>query len=152
MRFKVTSPKDFWSGALFLAIAVTAGAVALRYPAGTLSRMGPGFFPLTLSGILALTSAVLLARSFVVVEAGPTGWRPLAMLCVLGGAGLFAGLVDVMGLALTSALLIVVTSLGGWEWSWARMLALAAGMAAFVVLLFVFLLNIQLRIWPAPWS
>ena len=86
------------------------------------------------------------------IEPDPTGFRPLAVLCVLGGAAVFAGLVDIMGLALTSALLIVVTFLGGWESSWGRMLALAAGMAAFVVILFVLLLNIQLRIWPALWS
>jgi hypothetical protein len=152
MRLKVTSTKDLWSGVLFLAIAVIAGAMALRYPTGTLSRMGPGFFPLALSGILALTGAVLLARSFIVVEPGATGFRPAAVLCVLGGAALFAGFVDVLGLALTSALLIVVTFLGGWESSWGRMLALAAGMAAFVVILFVLLLNMQLRIWPALWS
>jgi len=152
MRFKVTSTKDFWSGALFLTIAAVAGTVALRYPAGTLSRMGPGFFPLALSVMLALTGAVLLARSFIVTEVGPTRSRPVAVLCVLGGAALFAGLVDVMGLALTSALLIIVTFLGGWESSWGRMLALATGMAAFVVILFVLLLNVQLRIWPALWS
>ena len=44
MGFRVTSTKDFWSGALFLAIAAVAGAVALRYPAGTASRMGPDSF------------------------------------------------------------------------------------------------------------
>jgi hypothetical protein len=151
MRLRINNAKDFWSGALFLAIAGIAAAAAIHYPAGTLSRMGPGFFPLALSGILAIIGAVFLARSLAVTEPAPAGFRPLAIICVLGGAALFAALVDQLGLALTSALVIVVTYLGGWQFSWSRMLALAAGMAAFVVILFVLLLHMQFRIGPAPW-
>ena len=152
MRCKVTSAKDLWSGALFLAIGSIAVATAARYPTGTLSKMGPGYFPLVLSGILALIGVVLLARSVIVVEPPPTGFRPIAIVCVLGGAAVFAGLVEILGLAPTSFLLIVVSYLGGWEFSWRRMLALGLGMTAFVVALFVLLLRMQFRIGPALWS
>jgi hypothetical protein len=152
MRFKVTSLTDLWSGLLFVAIGGTAGVVALQYPVGTLSRMGPGYFPLVLSGFLALVGGAMLVRSTVVVEAPPSGFRPRAIFLVLGGAAVFAAGVEQLGLALTSFLLIVVTYLGGWEVSWRRMLALGVGMAAFVVVLFVLLLNMQFKIGPAPWS
>lgn len=152
MPWKVKSAKDLWSGVLFVTIGCVAFATATQYATGTLSKMGPGYFPLVLSGILALTGVAFLARSVVVDEPPPSGFRPIAIACVLGGAALFAGLVEILGLALTSLLLIVVTYLGGWEFSWRRMLTLGVGMAAFVVVLFVLLLNMQLRIWPALWS
>jgi len=152
MRVKPTSVRDFWSGILFTGIGGAGIVTALHYPAGTLSRMGPGYFPLALSGILALTGLIFLARSLVVEAPPPAGFRPVAMLCVLGGVAAFAGLVDILGLAPTSLLLIVITYLGGREFSWQRMLALGFGMSAFVVVLFILLLKMQFRIGPVAWS
>jgi hypothetical protein len=152
MQLKVTSGKDFGAGLLFLAIGGTSLAVAQNYALGSLSRMGPGYFPTVLSGVLLIVGFALFIRSFQVVEPGPRGFRPWAVLAVLGGAALFAVGVEALGLAITSALVIVVTYLGGWEVRWHQLALLVALMTALVIVLFIILLKMQLRIGPALWS
>jgi hypothetical protein len=57
MRFDLRNNKDFLAGSLFIAIGVVAVAVARNYPFGTAMRMGSGYFPSVLGGILILLGA-----------------------------------------------------------------------------------------------
>jgi hypothetical protein len=45
--------RDYYGGALMLLIGLAAAIQGSRYPVGTLSHMGPGFFPTALGVILA---------------------------------------------------------------------------------------------------
>ena len=62
---RIRSPKDFWSGLVFIAIAVAFMALAARYRLGTAEKMGPGFFPIMIGIVQAGLGAILLGRSFV---------------------------------------------------------------------------------------
>ena len=52
----IKNKKDFWAGIFFIAFGAGAAAVAQENALGTLSRMGPGFFPTALGVILAPVS------------------------------------------------------------------------------------------------
>ena len=45
----VKDPKDFWSGALFIAFGCAGLWFGRDYAIGTAARMGPGYFPLMMS-------------------------------------------------------------------------------------------------------
>ncbi len=49
----IRNPKDFWAGALFVAIGVGTLLMGSKYTLGTAARMGPGYFPRIL-GILLI--------------------------------------------------------------------------------------------------
>ena len=55
----IKNKKDFWAGIFFIAFGAGAAAVAQENALGTLSRMGPGFFPTALGVILALLGCCL---------------------------------------------------------------------------------------------
>ena len=46
--------KDVWAGLMLIAIGAAAMFFARNYPFGTALRMGPGYFPMLLGGLLIL--------------------------------------------------------------------------------------------------
>ena len=65
----MTGPRQGTAQALLMAaIALFFGLNALRYPAGTLARFGPGFFPLVVSTALLVLAVAMLVRSRLVAS------------------------------------------------------------------------------------
>jgi len=62
---KIKSPKDFWSGLMFVGTGVFFAAWAIaHYQMGTAVRMGPAYFPTMLGGLLVVLGLIILAGSF----------------------------------------------------------------------------------------
>jgi hypothetical protein len=79
-RLVTTSNRDYYGGALMIAIGLGAVVQGRQYPIGTLSRMGPGFFPVALGAILAFTGlAIIVTARFAARPAEdarlPPEWR-----------------------------------------------------------------------------
>lgn len=133
----IRAPKDFWSGLMFLAVGVAAFVIARGYPMGTATRMGPAYFPIVLSGLLALIGLVVLVRSFLVPGERIVGfaWRPLAYVAV--STVLFGVLVRGGGLVLSLLVLTVLSAWASRHFTWKAAVALAIGLTVFSVLVFV---------------
>lgn len=79
-RLVTTSNRDYYGGALMMVIGLGAIIQGRQYPVGTLSRMGPGFFPVALGAILTFTGlAIIVAARFAARETEtaplPAEWR-----------------------------------------------------------------------------
>lgn len=61
----IAGSKDFWSGVIFLGVGVAFAGFGRHYPMGTTMRMGPGYFPTLLGGLLALIGLGLIIRSLL---------------------------------------------------------------------------------------
>lgn len=80
---KVGSLKDLITGLMFMAIGGVYAAGALsRLSIGTASNMGPGYFPLLLSGALVVVGIIVAGRSFVPGHSlsTPIPWRAIALV------------------------------------------------------------------------
>src|SRR5215831_14593930 len=55
--------KDCWGGLMLIAIGAAAVLIARNYPFGTALRMGPGYFPVVLGGVLILFGLAILGGS-----------------------------------------------------------------------------------------
>jgi hypothetical protein len=134
----IRNPRDFWAGAIYVALAVAVIWIGRNYQQGSSARMGPGYFPVVLGGILAIFGVVSIVRSFIrpgePVEA--IAWRPLGL--VLGSVVLFGLLLDRAGVIIALACLIVVSASAS-RYSRVNMTSVAAmtGLVAFCVLVFV---------------
>jgi Tripartite tricarboxylate transporter TctB family len=82
MRVDLRNNKDVLAGLLFILIGAFAVLIAMDYPMGSAKRMGPGYFPMVLGGILCLFGAVLTVRGLLTGEkvSGGWGWKPVALL------------------------------------------------------------------------
>ena len=135
---RIRNPRDFWAGAIFLALAIVAIGIGRSYQLGTSERMGPGYFPTVLGSILALFGVVSIGRSFIRPgEAiAALAWRPLVL--VLGATVLFGLLLDRLGLLIALPCLIVVSALASrYSRLDATSIVAMIGLVAFCALVFV---------------
>lgn len=142
-------PRELLSGLLFLLFGAGLVWQSQAYAMGTLTRMGPGYFP-TLVGIGIIgVGLTLMAQGLI--AAGPrvplVALRPLVFL--LAGIVAFALALDRFGLIIATVVLILIarfassTPLG-----WIATVVLAAALAAIGALVFRELLGLPLRLWP----
>jgi hypothetical protein len=139
MKNDLLGNRDFLAGIVFVLIGVLAVTVARDYPFGTAMRMGPGYFPTVLGGILILLGAWVIVRGLRSGEGvkGEWGWKPLVFIAV--AFVLFGLLMPRLGLVPALAAAILASACGGPEFRTKEALALAAVMSALtaVVLLYV---------------
>ena len=64
MRLKIKNPQDFWCGILFIALGALAIHLSRDYEMGSALRMGPGYFPAWLGGIMMGFGVVIGGLSF----------------------------------------------------------------------------------------
>jgi hypothetical protein len=60
----IKNPKDFWAALMFIGFGAFVVAWSLtHYQMGTAVRMGPGYFPVMLGGLLAVLGAMVFVQS-----------------------------------------------------------------------------------------
>ena len=79
---QVSGSKDFWAGLLFIGVGTAFAAGAADFRIGTSARMGPGYFPMMLGILLAITGTFITVGSFLKERGdddamGRFAWRPL---------------------------------------------------------------------------
>jgi hypothetical protein len=144
---RVKDHRDFWSGILFIAFGCAGLWFGRSFPVGTLSRMGPGFFPMMMSVALIGTGAFLMARSLVVAGEPIERIEPLPQLLVLAAIVAFGLLIERVGLAVSVIAVAVISGLAARGLRWFELAALAVAMSALSVVLFVYLLGQPIPVW-----
>jgi hypothetical protein len=141
---------DFSVGLLYLLLGSGFAWGAYGYGLGTPARMGAGFFPFWLGlglaglGLGALVRAWSRQRPRQHLERW--AWKPLGW--VLGALALFAVLLPLLGLVVSTLVLVLVSSRASAEFTWRASLANAAGISLFSALVFVLGLGLPLPLWP----
>ena len=146
---RIRAPKDFWSGVMFCGFAMVGILAARGYSLGSAGKMGPGYFPLLLGGVLAILGAVLIGRSLV-LDGEPLPHMQMLPLAVLALAVcLFGVLIEPFGLLVALAVLTLVSAWAGPQFRWNEAVALAVALTVFSVGIFVYALGLPLPIWPS---
>ena len=144
MKLDARGNKDFLAGLIFLLIGTGAVLVARGYPFGSAMRMGPGYFPTLLGGILCLFGLYLMLRGARSGERvrGEWGWRPLAWVTL--AFLLFGFLLPRLGLVPALLATVFAAALAGREFRFLEVLGLSALMSAFAVAVFAWGLKLPL--------
>lgn len=136
------SRADRVAGILLLLFAVWFGVAARRYPYWSETGPGSGFLPFWLSlamGVLAVLLLLTAARPGSPADEAwvPRGRSLLRLIAVAVTTVLFTLVLDRLGMILGSGVFLFVLLRLVEGYSWARSLAIAAGGAAGMYLLFV---------------
>ena len=147
MKVDLRNNKDFLAGLLLLAVGAGGFYMALDYPFGSALRMGPGYFPRVLAGILMAFGVFILVRSLLAVEKvkGRWGWKPLAFITVSLVA--FGWTMGKLGFIPALLVMFIVSALGGHEFRWKEVAILTVVMSAFAVGVFVYALGLPYPLW-----
>ena len=124
---------------------------SLSYSLGTPLRMGPGYFPLLVGGIMTALGIVIVVKGLVAGEPitlGSVPWRAIAAIVL--AVVFFGFFVRRLGFVPTSAVTALLTTLASARVKPLWAVAVAAGLTVGATLIFV--VGLQLRI-PlfGPW-
>ncbi len=139
---------DLVSGVFFSAAGLAGMALSSRLELGSAARMGPGFFPMGLSLMLAGLGAITLVRAFIADQTsiGEVRWLPL--LAVLVGVVLFSLLVDTAGFLIAAAVLIVTARMAEGPFKPVEIGLLAIVLIAIAAGIFIVGLKLPMRLLP----
>lgn len=137
MQLEFRRNKDFWAGAMFIATGATAAVLAREYDFGTMLRMGPGYFPSVLGGVLVLFGIYLLAQGLRSNEKIEGTWSLRALIVLPLSLVMFGLLMDHAGFVPALMVLIVGSAAAGSDFKLTEALLLAVGLTAFAVVLFI---------------
>lgn len=147
---------DIGAGAIFIAIGLFFGLMTLSgLEVGTARRMGPGYFPIMLAGILVVLGLAVVVKGIGHADSprGPLPWRGLAVL--LPVPVIFGVLIRPLGMVPVLLITIFLTSFASRRMSILAAIALAVGLTVFCVAVFNFGLGLPLRLfgpWVEPWT
>jgi len=143
--------KDLLAGLVFVAFGLVFAVTAWSYDLGTALRMGPGYFPLVLGGMLVLLGALIVGQGVIAGDGKPIGPVPWRGLVLLTAAVLFFGF-TIRGLGLAPSLFVTVllAAFSSHRTTIVSALAMAFGLTAFCILVFVEALGMPVPL-LGPW-
>ncbi|WP_417678493.1 tripartite tricarboxylate transporter TctB family protein [Pseudodonghicola sp.] len=139
---------DLAGGVLLAAIGLFVTLYAVdHYETGSLRRMGPGFFPALLGGVLAALGVMIalpaLARRSEVIR---IAWKEC--LAVLAAILVFAAGLDRVGLVLVTLASVLIATLAAPDRRIGWRIVLAVVVTALSVTVFSFGLKMTVPLWP----
>lgn len=150
--------KDYYGGALMVLIGASAVYAGTDYHLGTLSHMGPGFFPAAIGTLLALVGLMIAAsarsrgNADAVSEKGlpVEGGHGHAFPDLRGGACILLGILAFLllgewgGLLPATFAIVFISALGDRTNTIKQALLLASSMCVIAIVVFWWALQLQL--------
>jgi hypothetical protein len=146
MKPSILENRDFWAGVMLIVVGAATMLISRNYAFGTALRMGPGYFPTVLGGILILFGLYLVVsglRSSARIEGS---WSLRAMIMLPLAFVLFGVLMTHAGFVPALLVLIFVSALAGPQFKVVEVLVLSVALTAISVALFVWGLGLPYQL------
>jgi hypothetical protein len=149
MKVELQNNKDLLAGLLMMVVGAAGFYMALDYPFGSALRMGPGYFPRVLAGILMAFGAYVAIRGLSKPERveGIWGWKALALITV--AFWVFGWLMERVGFIPSLIVLFAISTLAGHEFRLKEVIILAIVMITFAWAVFIYGLGLP---YPLFWG
>jgi hypothetical protein len=140
-----SNPRDLIGGGIIGVFGLVGLVEGNRLGAGTLAEIGPGFFPMVLGTLLVLLG-LLMARGSAGAAPAPALQRPQwrGWSCIILGVVAFIVLGPYAGLVPATLACVFISALGDRQATVTGSLLLAVGTTLFGLVLFHFLLRINI--------
>jgi len=142
MKLGLSKNKDLWAGAMLIATGAATMIIARNYAFGTTLRMGPGYFPTVLGGILILFGLYLVVSGLRSNDEIQGSWPLRAMIVLPLALVLFGVLMTHAGFLPALLVLIFGSALAGPQFRLVEVLLLSAALSVVSVALFVWVLGL----------
>jgi hypothetical protein len=137
MKLTLRNNKDFWAGLMFAGTGAVAMFIARTYPFGTTLRMGPGYFPRVLGGILICFGIYVMLRGLRNNEQIKGNWSIRALIVLPLAVVLFGVVMELVGFIPALAVLILVSAASGREFKFKEVLLLTVFLTVLSVAMFI---------------
>ena len=142
--------RDAAAGAIFIVFGGLFLLGALGLERGTAFRMGPGYFPLVLAGLLIALGLTVITKSVGSISSsiGAIPWRPFGL--ILSAPVIFGLTVRGLGLVPAVATVVLISAFASRRVSARLALILTAGLTVFCVMVFGVALKLPIPLF-GPW-
>jgi hypothetical protein len=134
---ELSSNKDFWAGLMLIVAGAAAMFIARNYAFGDSLRMGPGYFPTVLGGILILFGLYILASGLSSGEKFVGSWSLRALIILPLALVAFGYLIDRAGFVPAMMVLVFGSATAGSEFRFFEVLLFTLFMTALGVVIFI---------------
>ena len=152
MKFDWRNNRDFWAGMLYIGLGALGMWIARDYPFGSALRMGPGYFPSVLGGMMiAFGVAVTLmgVKNNEKIKPG-FSWRALIVLPIATVA--FGVTMEHGGFIPALLLLIPISAAASKEFKWLEVALLTVGLTILSLAIFIWGLGLPYPMIKGIWE
>lgn len=148
---KIRNHKDFWAGVLFMSFGAFFVVFSAQYKIGTAAKMEPGYFPTLVGAIVIILGLITTAGSMTSKSAVEKVDRLNmgVLLLLMGSVVAFGLLINPLGLIASMFILIFMSSCASHEFTLKTALITSAALILLCLSLFVWLLKLQMPLWPS---
>jgi Tripartite tricarboxylate transporter TctB family len=152
MKFEWRNNRDFLAGLVYIGTGMAGWWMALDYPFGSALRMGPGYFPIVLSGMMIAFGIAVLLMGVKNNEKVKGNWSIRAMIILPLAAVLFGILMEEVGFIPALAVLIPAAAASGREFKWLEVVLLTIGLIILSLGIFIWGLGLPYQLIKGVWG
>jgi len=153
MKLDWRTNKDLWAGIHYIAVGAVGMWIAKDYPFGSALRMGPGYFPSVLGGIMVVMGIYVLALGLRKDHEKIQGNLSLRALIVLPVSMIVFGiLMEHAGFVPAMAALIPISAAAGRDFKWGEVAALTVGLTILCAAGFIYALGLPYPMIKGLWG
>jgi putative tricarboxylic transport membrane protein len=135
---ELNNNKRFLSGLMFLGIGAVAIYIAQDYPMGSALRMGPGYFPIVLGGIMGLFGIYEIVLGLMKSDPLKGNWSIRALIVLPLAAVIFGIMMENFGFIPALIALIFVSAAASKEFKFFEVLISAVIITIASVVVFIY--------------
>jgi len=152
MKFDWRSNRDFFAGLMYIVTGAVAIWIARDYPFGSALRMGPGYFPIVLSGIMIVFGIYVMAQGFRNNEKIQGNWSIRALIVLPLSTVIFGYLMEEAGFIPAMVALIPISAAAGREFKWGEIVLLTIGLTIACAAGFIYGLGLPYPLIKGLWG
>ena len=152
MKFDWRSNRDFFAGIMYIITGAVGMWIARDYPFGTALRMGPGYFPTVLGGIMVVFGIYVLMLGVRNNEKIQGNWSLRALVVLPVSMVVFGILMEEAGFIPAMLALIPISALAGKEFKWKEVVPLTIGLIVLCTAGFIYGLGLPYPLVKGLWG
>jgi putative tricarboxylic transport membrane protein len=152
MKFDWRHNRDFFAGLFYIGLGVVAMWIARDYPFGSALRMGPGYFPTVLGGIMVVFGIMVVLMGIKNNEKIKPGFSFRALIVLPIATVVFGVTMEHAGFIPALALLIPVSAAASKEFKWVEVGLLTVGLTIMSLAIFIWGLGLPYPMIKGIWE
>ena len=152
MKFDWHNNRDFFAGLVYIGTGALAMIIAMDYPFGSALRMGPGYFPTVLGGIMIAFGIAVMMMGIKNNEKIKGNWSIRALIILPISAVIFGYTMEHIGFIPALALLVPIAAASGNEFKWVEIILLTIGLIIISLAIFIWGLGLPYPLIKGVWG
>lgn len=152
MKFDWRNNRDFFAGLQYIVLGAVAMWIARDYPFGSALRMGPGYFPSVLGGMMIVFGIAVMVKGLKNNEKIEGNWSFRALIVLPLATVVFGILMETAGFIPAMLALIPLSAAAGREFKWLEVAVLTIGLTIACAAGFIYGLGLPYPLIKGMWG